>query len=490
MPEKLGRYVIVRELGKGAMGIVYEGKDPNIGRRVAIKTARRDVMQASGMADEIMARFLREARAAGQLNHPNIITIYDAGEENGIAWIAMEYLEGGDLHDLVKKRRTLEMKEIVEIGALICEALASAHDRGIIHRDIKPANMMLADDGAVKVADFGIAHVSDSNLTQDGALIGTPHYMSPEQFMGQKVDGRSDLYSVAIMLYELLTGEKPFTGEALSTVMHHCIKTDPVPPKELNFAVGDPINTVIMKALSKSPEDRYPDGRAMAAALRESLSPAPDPAILTLAAATGETARMAPRDAAADETVVTASDADATVAGGPPPGVEAAAPAEAAAAMEGPTPGARKKVLLFAAAAVVLVVLGGLAVMLASGGSEAPGGDSAAVPENYFDAFSATIFEADTPETWNNYNQGMADWDEIKASVFPADVVVKLYAGDSPEAFQTITGFKNGDTYPLDNRLETLRYVVLRDGEAEAEGEMVATRAGQRLNPDVILLAP
>jgi serine/threonine protein kinase len=293
MPAKLGRYEVIRELGKGAMGVVYEGKDPNIGRRVAIKTARREVVEASGMADEMMERFLREAQAAGALNHPNIIIIYDAAEEDGMAYIAMEYLEGGDLGDIIDSRKRLGMDEIVEIGANICEALHVAHEHGVVHRDIKPANILMPTGKPLKVADFGIAHVSDSNLTQDGALIGTPHYMSPEQFMGQKLDGRSDLFSVGNILYELSTGEKPFGGEALSTVMHKVIKTDPVPPTELNFAIPDALALVIMKALSKRPANRYKTGNEMAAALRESLKENPNPAILDPGASIALSSTMA-----------------------------------------------------------------------------------------------------------------------------------------------------------------------------------------------------
>lgn len=281
MPKKLGRYEIVRELGKGAMGVVYEGIDPNIGRRVAIKTARRDVLEASGLVEEMMERFLREARAAGNLNHPNIITIYDSDEEDGLAYIAMEYLDGGDLRDTLDRRATLDIKEIAEIGAEICDALAAAHDDGVVHRDVKPANILTPSSGKLIVADFGIARVADSNLTQEGAMIGTPHYMSPEQFMGHKIDGRTDLFSVAIILYELLTGEKPFGGEALSTVMHHVIKSTPTAPSELNVAVPESMDTVVMKALAKRPAERYVDGRAMAAALREALQPSPDPVILS-----------------------------------------------------------------------------------------------------------------------------------------------------------------------------------------------------------------
>jgi serine/threonine protein kinase len=288
MPSRLGRYEIIRELGKGAMGIVYEGRDPNIGRRVAIKTARKDVVAASGMAAEMMERFLREARAAGALTHPNIITIYDADEEDGITYIAMEFIQGGNLADVIRNRSRLGYDQIVDYGATIALALAAAHDAGIIHRDIKPANILTPTGGPIKLADFGIAHVSDSNLTQDGAMIGTPHYMSPEQFMGQKVDGRSDLFSVGVLLYELVTGEKPFSGEGLSAVMHNVTRVQPVPPKDLNFAVPDALNDVILKVLSKRPADRYPDGRAFAAALRESVKDQPNQAALRLDPALSE----------------------------------------------------------------------------------------------------------------------------------------------------------------------------------------------------------
>jgi predicted Ser/Thr protein kinase len=346
-PKKLGRYEIVRELGKGAMGVVYEGRDPNIGRRVAIKTARRDVLERSPQAAEMLERFLREAKAAGALSHPNIITIYDAAEEEGMAYIAMEFLEGGDLRDVIEARRKLDPEEIAELGATICEALATAHTQGVIHRDIKPANILMPTNAPLKVADFGIAHVQDSTLTQDGALIGTPYYMSPEQFMGQKVDGRSDLFSAGIIVYELLTGEKPFTGEAVSTIMQHVIRTMPVPPQDLNFNCPTPLSQVIMKALAKRPAERYQDGRAMAAALRESVKPNPDTAILglvssgvdhaaatvvteaagaaTVVAGAGVASSPAPEDLAATTPTGTAAPgASATIQGTPPPGATAA----------------------------------------------------------------------------------------------------------------------------------------------------------------------
>ncbi len=279
LPGRIGRYEVVRKLGRGGMGIVYEGRDPNIGRHVAIKTARRDVLADSGDASVMLERFLREARAAGVLNHPNIVTIYDAGEESGLAYIAMEFVEGGDLYSWVDKRGGLTPEEAVEVIAPVCEALAYAHERGIVHRDIKPANILVSVDGRPCIADFGIAHVAGSQLTREGALVGTPHYMSPEQFTGRPVDGRTDLFAVAVMLYELLSGEKPFQGAAMTAVMHNVLKTNPLPLSDLNPAVNTVLSAVVSRALSKDPRRRYPDGSAMAKALRETLKENPDPAV-------------------------------------------------------------------------------------------------------------------------------------------------------------------------------------------------------------------
>ena len=368
MPKALGRYEIVRELGKGAMGVVYEGIDPIIGRRVAIKTARRDVMESSGRGEELMKRFLREARAAGSLSHPNIITIYDADEQDGVAYMAMEYIESGTLRDYIARGQRLTCEEIAEIGAVICEALASAHEKGIIHRDVKPANIMTLPDGTIKMADFGIAHVTDSDLTQEGSLIGTPHFMSPEQFMGQKVDGRSDLFSVGVIVYEMLTGEKPFTGEALSTVMHHVLKVDPVGPKELNYACCDHLSKVVMKAMAKSPGQRYQTGAAMAAALRESIKEHPDPIVMGFAPSASETAgTVVLSDPEATATHVTAS--------GPPPQPEPSALSAAdasTAVMKCPPVGAAPKrsrlsLVLVGLAAVLALLAGALWLQSASG---------------------------------------------------------------------------------------------------------------------------
>jgi hypothetical protein len=284
MPANLGRYKIVRELGRGAMGVVYEGYDPLIQRRVAVKTALRSLLATSGNADELLTRFIREARAAGALNHPNIITIYDTGEEEGIAYIAMEFVEGGTLQDRLKTGDRWDPAEVVALGAVLAETLGAAHEAGVIHRDVKPANIMLPVRGPAKLTDFGIAHVHDSTFTQQGDMIGTPYYMSPEQFMGQKIDARADLFSLGIILYEMLTGEKPFRGQAVNTIMHEVLKSAPTPPDQLNYSVTACLSAVLLKALAKSPLNRYQNGIAFAAALRESLKENPDPAITKIVA--------------------------------------------------------------------------------------------------------------------------------------------------------------------------------------------------------------
>ncbi len=415
-PKQLGRYQIVRELGRGAMGVVYEGFDPTIGRRVAIKTARCDVMAQTGAATEMMQRFLREARTAGALHHPNIITIYDAGEEDGVAYIAMEYLEGSDLRELLLQRRSVPISERVKIAATICEALAEAHRQGVVHRDIKPGNILMPPGQPLKVADFGIAHVTDSTLTQDGALVGTPHYMSPEQFMGQQVDGRSDLFSVAVMLYELLTGEKPFTGEALSTVMHHVLKTPPAPLSALNYAIPIALNNVILKALSKRPEARYADGDAMAAALRESLKEQPDAAVLGCSSGDAE-ATVTLTGQNAEETVLmdaaTSQEKTAVLPPSPKPS-------------ETPTVAATKNTEIPArplskkqSKKILWLGLGiGLLIIAAGGGfwyfwssSTIPEGTMhQPVPATYYETLSFDLYRCRTMEAYMDYN----DFESLK----------------------------------------------------------------------------
>lgn len=271
-PKKIGKYEIIREIGKGAMGVVYEGYDPLIKRKVAIKTARKDLSVSASIADEIFIRFTREAIMAGQIQHPNVVTIYDMGDERGLAYIVMEYIEGEDLKSLISKKKIWSLEEILEIANATCSALNETHKHGIVHRDIKPSNILLTKDGNIKLTDFGVARLPDSTLTQEGTLIGTPHYMSPEQFTGGKVDGRSDQFSLAVVLYELLTGEKPFVGDTLNVIMHKVLRTQPLPPSDLNIRVSKELDNVIMKAMSKNPEDRFPDMDAFAKALNSAIN--------------------------------------------------------------------------------------------------------------------------------------------------------------------------------------------------------------------------
>jgi serine/threonine-protein kinase len=260
---KAGRYEVVRELGRGSMGVVYEGFDPVIGRTVAIKT-----MLTEGLAPEeyreFRARFQREAQAAGVLSHPNIVNVFDYGEDNGILYLIMEYLQGTSLEKLVEGKKVLPIETIIPMCEQVCGALDHAHERGIVHRDIKPANIMILNNGMVKVTDFGIAKMVSMGMTQAGLVLGTPNYMSPEQVKGRQVDGRSDIFSLGIILYDLVTGEKPFPGQNITTVIYKIINENPVPPRELDATIHPGLSYVICKALAKSPEERYQTGRELA----------------------------------------------------------------------------------------------------------------------------------------------------------------------------------------------------------------------------------
>jgi eukaryotic-like serine/threonine-protein kinase len=268
--KKLGKFEVRRELGKGAMGVVYEGYDPMIERTVAIKTIRAENLQGDD-AQEQLARFRREAQAAGKLTHPNIVSIYDFGIDDGTYYIAMEFVKGRELQEILNKNERFGMAGVVQVMTQLLEALDYSHRNGVVHRDIKPANIIILDDGTVKVADFGIARTESSNLTQVGMVLGTPSYMSPEQFMGQTVDGRSDLFSAGVILYQLLTGEKPFTG-SLTTIMHKVLQEQPLPPSTLNVQVPPTFDAVVQKALAKRPDDRFQTGREFAAAIKEAAS--------------------------------------------------------------------------------------------------------------------------------------------------------------------------------------------------------------------------
>lgn len=263
--EKIGRYQVTGELGRGAMGVVYKALDPTIGRTVALKTMRLDVHGEKH--EDMLRRFQNEARAAGALSHPNIVTIYDAAEVDGIFYIAMEYIEGTTLSQLLHDRRSVSAQEVVEIGSQVCSGLQYAHFRKVIHRDIKPANIMIAANGVVKIMDFGIAKAGAS-VTNTGEVLGTPHYMSPEQVRGQDLDGRTDIFSTGVVLYEMITGEKPFSGQNVTAVIYKIVNEQPVPPRQVDVSIHPGLSMIISKCLAKDPEERYQEASDLSTALK------------------------------------------------------------------------------------------------------------------------------------------------------------------------------------------------------------------------------
>jgi eukaryotic-like serine/threonine-protein kinase len=264
LPQKLGKYEIRREVGRGGMGVVYEGFDPLINRRVALKTFLTEFYDGT-QADNLLTRLRREAQAAGRLSHKNIIAVYDYGEEvtkndagveTSTAFIAMEFIEGRSLESYFEANERFPMREIERIMSELLDALDYSHSHGVVHRDIKPANIILLADGTVKVGDFGVARIESSTLTQVGTVLGSPSYMSPEQFMGQTVDGRSDLYSAGVVLYQLLTAEVPFTG-AFTTIMHRVLNDSAPPPSALNVQVPKGFDVILSRAMAKRPDERF-----------------------------------------------------------------------------------------------------------------------------------------------------------------------------------------------------------------------------------------
>jgi len=264
---KAGRYQIVSELGRGSMGVVYQAFDPVIGRTVAIKTMLTEGLGPAEF-EEFKARFQREAQAAGVLTHPNIVTVYDFGEDSGVLFLAMEFLEGKSLQTLVEEQGILPVETIVPMYEQVCSALDHAHIHKIVHRDIKPANIMILESGLVKVTDFGIAKMMTVGMTQAGQILGTPNYMSPEQVKGRQVDGRSDIFSLGVILYELVTGEKPFGGQNITTVIYKIINENPISPRELDATIPLGLSYVIQKSLAKSPDERYQTCRELAEDLK------------------------------------------------------------------------------------------------------------------------------------------------------------------------------------------------------------------------------
>jgi len=298
--EKLGKYEIRRTLGRGAMGVVYEGWDPAIARKVAIKTVAL-ASEEDAEAREGLARFQREAQAAGRLQHPNIVGVFDYGETATLAYIVMEFVDGESLKAVLDRGERFPLAETVRILEELLNGLGFSHERGVVHRDIKPANIMLTRSGGVKIADFGIARIESSSMTQAGTVLGTPAYMSPEQFKGEPVDARTDIYSTGVVLYQLLTGEKPFEG-SMSAIMHKVLTTTPPRPSELAVTATPPFDAVVAQAMAKRPDERFATAAAFAEAVRSAFAGAkpvvpdapPDEGTVIAAATTGGQPALTP----------------------------------------------------------------------------------------------------------------------------------------------------------------------------------------------------
>jgi len=352
--ERLGRYEIIQELGRGAMGVVYKGRDPNIDRMVAIKVISPEAGMDPDKAKELRERFQREARAAGRLSHQNIVTIYDASEVEGRAFLVMEFIEGKTLESLIHAGMMFSLQDVASIGNQVAQALDYAHQNGIVHRDIKPANIMMTGTGLVKVADFGIARITETSITRTGLAVGTPSYMSPEQVAGQKVDGRSDQFSMGVLIYELLSGEKAFPGDSLTTVLYRIMQAEPIPLRQVNPGLPEAVDVIIRKAMAKNPNERYPRAADFGRDL--------------LAAASGQPVSIAVATSAVDATAADGIDvsqlagktqmrmvagADATLA------MEAAAPPVAATPPVAAAPPAKRPpYALFAGVGAAVVAVG------------------------------------------------------------------------------------------------------------------------------------
>jgi serine/threonine-protein kinase len=354
---RVGRYELLEELGRGGMGVVFKARDPSIGRFVAIKTLRLDFLDGAVDRAGASTRFAREAQAVGRLSHPHIVTLYDAQQEGGLAYLVMEFVAGKSLESLLRAGTKFSVDRVCSIGSQVCDALELAHANGVVHRDIKPANILLQENGQAKVTDFGVAYLASSTLTRTGHQLGTPSYMSPEQVEGKPVDGRSDVFSLGSVLYELICNEKAFPGETITTIIYRILHADPAPLHQLNKVYPPELDAAIRKALAKDPAARY----ARASEFRDTLSrlaagvagPAPRPAAAEGTVTAGPAAVESPTRRRGPRTLLIGGGVAASAIllaiilysrpSGPRPAVReegpAAAPASTAGAKEGPAPG-------------------------------------------------------------------------------------------------------------------------------------------------------
>src|SRR6185436_7744508 len=259
LPKSIGRYQIQASLGAGAMGAVYKGFDPLIKRTLAIKTIRLDIPRASEEYKTFLERFYQEARISGTLSHPNIVTLFDIGEDNGLPFLALEFIEGDTVEALLARGVKFRPEKVIGLISQIAAALDYAHSKGVIHRDIKPANLLIYEEDRVKVTDFGIAKLADVEMTKVGQLLGTPSYMSPEQAMGEKLDGRSDIFSLGVCAFEMLCGKQPFPGNNVTAILYKLVHVGPIEPAnlEMNGLVPEKWHEVFGRVLAKKPDDRY-----------------------------------------------------------------------------------------------------------------------------------------------------------------------------------------------------------------------------------------
>jgi len=292
--QRIGKYTILSQIGKGGMGVVYKAFDPTIGRTLAIKTIRFDESGPPMAREEAQARFLREAHSIGGLSHPNIVTVYEAGEDQGTSFIAMEYVEGKSLEDILKSGKKFSQNEALRLIIQLADALGHAHRHGIVHRDVKPGNILIDQEGRSRLVDFGIARISASTITQFTAIMGTPYYMSPEQITGKPVDGRADIFAAGAILYELLASEKPFPGEQISTVIYKIVHEEPLSLRSYQKDLPAGLDAIVCKALAKDPDKRYQTCDDLIADITNVLrgaSPKP-PIAQGVAPALGETIRI------------------------------------------------------------------------------------------------------------------------------------------------------------------------------------------------------
>ena len=312
--KQLGRYEIVRVLGSGAMGIVYEGLDTSLNRQVAIKTIIKSALVDSEQAADYSKRFMREAQAVARLNHANIVTVYDFGEEGDVAYFVMEFIQGNELKQFIDSGVRFSLSKSLDLMIKLLDALEYAHSQGIVHRDIKPANIMIDNTGKLKLTDFGVVKFVDSQEgTQAGTMVGTPGYMSPEQILGTSVSPKSDIFAAGVVLYQLLTGQKPFTGDGVFAIQQKIVNEDPTPPSSIDPTLPPVFDQIISKALAKKPEQRYAHANEFADDLKRyiSMGAAPQPATAqadekTIVAASGS-------GQAVEKTVVTAKGSPQTI---------------------------------------------------------------------------------------------------------------------------------------------------------------------------------